>query len=75
MVSVAVTIGRQRMAVEMTTIKNDLPDWPDEVIEQWIHYHAQSCGWPPPDPLGEHRWKRLLGGKPLDYVTTTRLTT
>jgi hypothetical protein len=53
--------------VEMADIKNDLPDWPDDVIEQWLHYFAQDCGWPPPEPLGNHRWKGLLGGKPLSW--------
>jgi hypothetical protein len=32
--------------VETSDIKNDLPDWPDDVIEQWLHYFAQRCGWP-----------------------------
>jgi hypothetical protein len=53
--------------VEMAEIKNDLPDWPDDVIEQWLHYFAQDCGWPPPEPLGDHRWSGLLGGKPLSW--------
>ena len=53
--------------VEIADIKNDLPDWPDDVIEQWLHYFAQDCGWPPPEPLGNHRWKGLLGGKPLSW--------
>jgi hypothetical protein len=53
--------------VEMADIKKDLPDWPDEVIEQWLHYFAQDCGWPPPEPLGNDRWNGLLGGKPLSW--------
>jgi hypothetical protein len=35
-------------------IKKDLPNWPDDVIDQWLLYFANEpdCGWPPPDPLG-----------------------
>jgi hypothetical protein len=55
--------------VSVAEIKNDLPDWPDDVIEQWLHYFANEsdCGWPPPEPLGSHRWNGLLGGKPLSW--------
>jgi hypothetical protein len=47
--------------VTVADIRKDLPDWPDDVIEQWLLYFANEadCGWPPPDPLGDHRWKRL----------------
>jgi hypothetical protein len=53
--------------VSVADIKNDLPRWEDDVIEQWLLYFANESdgGWPPPDPLGDHRWSRLLGGKPL----------
>jgi hypothetical protein len=55
--------------VTVADIKKDLPDWPDDVIEQWLHYFANEpdCGWPPPERLGTHRWKGLLGGKPLSW--------
>jgi hypothetical protein len=55
--------------VTVAEIKSDLPDWPDDVIEQWLHYFANEpdCGWPPPEPLGNHRWRGLLGGKPLSW--------
>lgn len=55
--------------VSVAEIKNDLPEWPDDVIEQWLHYFANEadCGWPPPDPLGNHRWNGLLGSKPLSW--------
>jgi hypothetical protein len=50
-------------------IKKDLPDWPDDVIEDWLHYFANEpdCGWPPPDPLGDHRWAGILGDRPLSW--------
>ena len=55
--------------VSVADIKKDLPDWEDDVIEQWLHYFANEpdCGWPPPEPFGNHRWGRLLGGKPLSW--------
>jgi hypothetical protein len=50
-------------------IKKDLPNWPDDVIDQWLLYFANEpdCGWPPPDPLGNHRWSGILGGRPLSW--------
>ena len=49
----------------MTTledIKASLPDWPDDVIEQWLLKLANQpgMGWPPPDPMDAHRWELLL---------------
>jgi hypothetical protein len=55
--------------VEVAAIQQDLPGWPEDVVEQWLHYFANEpdCGWPPPEPLGDHRWGRLLGGRPLSW--------
>jgi hypothetical protein len=55
--------------VTVADIQKDLPDWPEDVITEWLHYFANEpdCGWPPPDPLGAHRWSRLLGGRPLSW--------
>jgi hypothetical protein len=55
--------------VTVADIKKDLPAWPEDVIEQWLHYFANEpdCGWPPPDPLGDHRWSGILGGRPLSW--------
>ena len=55
--------------VSIADIKKDLPGWPDDVIEQWLLYFANEpdCGWPPPEPLGNHRWNGLLGGRPLSW--------
>jgi len=54
---------------EIADILKDLPAWPEDIIEQWLLYFANEpdCGWPPPDPLGNHRWRRLLGGRPLSW--------
>jgi hypothetical protein len=60
--------------VSLADIKKDLPEWPDDVIEQWLLYFANEpdCGWPPPEPLGAHRWAGLLGGKPLSSATNSQ---
>src|SRR6266536_866942 len=51
--------------VSVADIRKDLPAWPNDIVEQWLHYFANEpdCGWPPPEPLGDHRWGRLLGGR------------
>ncbi len=43
--------------VSVEEIKNDLPAWADDIIEQWLHYFANEpdCGLPPTDPLGDYR--------------------
>ncbi|HEX4410166.1 MAG TPA: hypothetical protein VH206_15440 [Xanthobacteraceae bacterium] len=53
----------------MADIKKDLPDWPDDVIEQWLLRLANRAdtGWPPPEPFGDHVWKNILGNKPLSW--------
>jgi hypothetical protein len=49
--------------VGTSDIQKDLSGWPDDVIDQWLLYFANEpdCGWSPPEPLGNHRWKALLG--------------
>jgi hypothetical protein len=44
-------------------IKRDLPDFPDQVIDQWLEPLAKTDGWPPVAP----RWKYLLGETDLGY--------
>jgi hypothetical protein len=53
--------------VSVADIKNDLPGWPDEVVREWLHWFANDICWPPPDPLGDHRWSAILGGRPLSW--------
>jgi len=67
----------RKPAVSLADIKNDLPAWPDDVIEQWLLYLADrdDTGWPPPDPLGHHPWTYILGHRPISWwreVTWTR---
>jgi hypothetical protein len=55
--------------VSVADIKKHLPTWPDDVIDQWLHFFAneKELGWPPPDPLGDYRWGGILGGQPLSW--------
>lgn len=43
-------------------VSKDLSNFPDDVIDQWVGYYAESEGWPPPTPL-EGRWKGLLANR------------
>jgi hypothetical protein len=55
--------------VTLADIKNDLPDWPDNVIQQWLVHLANrsDTGWPPPNPLGQHPWTHILGHRSLPW--------
>jgi hypothetical protein len=57
----------QQPMVSVADIKNDLPGWPDEVVGEWLHHFANDICWPPPEPLGDHRWSGILGGRPLSW--------
>lgn len=49
-------------------LKKDLPDWPDEVVGEWLLYFVNDgLGWPPPDPYGDHRWGPILGQRPISW--------
>ena len=39
--------------VTLEEIRKDLPDWPDEVISEWLVYlsNREDTGWPPPTPF------------------------
>jgi hypothetical protein len=55
--------------VEFSEIKADLPDWPDEVIQEWLlplANRGDDTGWPPPAPL-KGAWKGILGGRTLAW--------
>jgi hypothetical protein len=44
-------------------IKHDLPNFPDEVIHDWLEYYANTLGWPTSHP----RWLGILYGKDLAF--------
>jgi hypothetical protein len=48
--------------VSLDDIKSDFPDWPDDVIDQWLLKFANQSGmgWPPPKPMTGRRWELLL---------------
>ena len=50
-------------------LRKNLPNWPLTILDDWLLYFAneQDLGWPPPDPLGSHRWSDILGGRPLSW--------
>jgi hypothetical protein len=53
--------------VTVAEIKEQLPNWPDEVVGEWLLYFANDIGWPPPEPFGQSRWGRILGNRPLSW--------
>jgi hypothetical protein len=56
--------------IDLATIKTDLPDWPDDVIDQWLLKLANrgpDTGWPPPEDLNGHAWRYILGCRSLAW--------
>lgn len=58
----------------MTTIERiqqDLPNFPEEVIHDWIQPYAKTEGWPPQlgdDGIPMGRWRYLLGLRPMAKI-------
>jgi hypothetical protein len=52
-------------------IKADLPNFPDEVLAQWIYPFANKIGWPPEKSRDPSRWKNLLGATVVDWSMAT----
>lgn len=44
-------------------IKKDLPNFPDEVIKDWLEPYGRDIGWPPT----HDRWLGILFAKDLDF--------
>jgi|ERR1700676_5003354 hypothetical protein len=55
--------------VTLDDLRRDLPNWPISILDDWLLYFAKEpeLKWPPPEPLGDHRWSRILGGRPLSW--------
>lgn len=49
--------------MNISTIKNDLPNFSNEIIEEWILPYATKIGWPPKHP----RWDDILCNKNLYF--------
>jgi len=48
----------------------ELQNFPEDVIEQWIKPYAELSGWPPKvglDGVPTDRWRYLLSLKPLSW--------
>ena len=54
--------------VALADIKADLPNWPDDVLDQWLLTLAnqQGMSWPPPTPFNGHRWQYIIV-KPVSW--------
>ncbi len=53
---------------EVCDLKETLPNFPDEVLEDWLLPYANQEGWPPAkDQVStpEGRWRYLLSNRPL----------
>lgn len=46
-------------------IKNDLPNFPDEVIKDWLEHHGHKNRWPP--DMETASWKGILLKRPLEF--------
>jgi hypothetical protein len=54
----------------LEALKKSLPNFPDEVLRDWLLPYAMTEGWPPSDTLEalpERRWRYLLRNQPLGY--------
>lgn len=47
-------------------IKRDLPNFPDDVIRDWLLPYAEEIGWPPT----HSRWRGILSQRPLPFWTS-----
>lgn len=57
-------------SIALPALKATLPNFPDEVLEQWLQPYANSEGWPPSESSTatlSGRWRYLLKNKPLSY--------
>lgn len=58
-------------AFKVADLKETLPEFPAEVLEDWLLPYANSEGWPPAkdnDSVPEGRWRFLLGGRTLSQL-------
>ncbi|WP_267086007.1 hypothetical protein [Xanthomonas sacchari] len=59
---------------QLYDLKATLPNFPEEVLRDWLLPYAISEGWPPFAESGlprGSRWPYLLGKKPKNYWTST----
>lgn len=54
----------------LAKLKADLPNFPDEVLSDWLLPYARTEGWPPvrsAEAIPEGRWRFLLRKQPLAF--------
>ncbi len=51
-------------------IKKDLPNFPDEIIMDWLEPFAKVIGWPP--DMISTRWGLILAGRPIEFWRTLK---
>jgi hypothetical protein len=58
------------MTISLDALQADLPNFPREILEDWLLVYANSEGWPPKvgiDGVPSGRWRYLLKLRPLPY--------
>jgi len=62
-------------STHLEALKQDLPNFPEEVLTDWLEPFARTNGWPPvldSCQLPQGRWKYILIGRPLGYWQSLR---
>lgn len=49
------------------TVKKDLPNFPDDVIREWLLPYAIKYGWPPERSSEPSTWRNILGEEIVDW--------
>jgi hypothetical protein len=55
-------------------IAQDLPNFPQDIIETWLLPYAQMLGWPPDTANRGGRWRYILSRNDLNYWQAVRWT-
>lgn len=58
------------MTVSLDALQADLPNFPREVLEDWLLPFAQTEGWPPAvdsEGIPSDRWRPILNEQPLSH--------
>lgn len=53
---------------DLDTLRAELPDWPDDVLDQWLLPYVSLLGWPPAlghDAAPTGRWFAILRQRPI----------
>jgi hypothetical protein len=65
-------LPRDCFSMDMSVIRTDLPNTPNEVISVWLSTHFKRFGWP---PRVDNDWRYVLGlGRDLQFLQSLRWT-